>query len=70
MYVKTRTEFGKHCMFDVRGPQMDAIIHPNPTDMNDYIKRSHCHVEVQHSKQLALHEVRSTSLKRLRCWSN
>lgn len=58
MYVKTRADFGKQCMFDLIGPTLDVEIIPNPVDMNDYILRSHCHVGVQYSKQLALHEVR------------
>lgn len=57
--AKTRAEFGKQCIFEVREPQMDATVLPRPADMNDYIKRTHCHVGMQHTKQLALHEVSS-----------
>ncbi|CAK9822996.1 Dynein axonemal intermediate chain 2 [Anthophora retusa] len=59
VYVKTRAEFGKQCIFDTFGPNLDVNIQPNPNDMNDYIKRTHCHVGVQHSKQLALHEIQT-----------
>ena len=69
MLAKTRAEFGKQCIFDVRESQMDATVLPRPADMNDYIRRSHCHVGIQHTKQLALHEVSSVLSRRLRRWS-
>ncbi|KOC61089.1 Dynein intermediate chain 2, axonemal [Habropoda laboriosa] len=61
VYVKTRAEFGKQCIFNTFGPNMDVNIQPNPSDMSDYIRRTHCHVGVQHSKQLALHELQSAT---------
>lgn len=65
VYVKTRAQFGKQCIFDLTDPIMDMEILPNPSDVNQYVTRSHCHVGVQHSKQLALHEVSSTSFKEI-----
>nr|XP_034180594.1 dynein intermediate chain 3, ciliary-like isoform X1 [Osmia lignaria]XP_034180595.1 dynein intermediate chain 3, ciliary-like isoform X1 [Osmia lignaria]XP_034180596.1 dynein intermediate chain 3, ciliary-like isoform X1 [Osmia lignaria] len=59
VYVKTRADFGKQCMFDLIGPTMDVEIFPNLVDMNDYILRSHCHVGSQYSKQLGLHELQT-----------
>ncbi|XP_076390927.1 dynein axonemal intermediate chain 2-like [Megachile rotundata] len=59
VYVKTRAEFGKQCVFDIMGPTIDVEILPNPADMIDYILRSHCNIGTQHSKQLALHEVQT-----------
>ncbi|XP_076750414.1 dynein axonemal intermediate chain 2-like, partial [Xylocopa sonorina] len=59
VYVKTRAEFGKQCVFDQLGPLLNVDIAPHPAGMNDYIWRSHRHIGVQHSKQLALHEVQT-----------
>ncbi|KAG7210503.1 hypothetical protein KM043_012024 [Ampulex compressa] len=59
VYVKTRAEFGKQCIFDTWGPNMDEEIRPNPEEMKDYILRTHCHVGAQHSRQLALHEAQT-----------
>ncbi|CAL7948635.1 unnamed protein product [Xylocopa violacea] len=59
VYVKTRAEFGKQCVFDDFGPFLDVDILPHPADMNNYIMRSHRHIGVQHSKQLALHKVQT-----------
>ncbi|XP_076234028.1 dynein axonemal intermediate chain 2 [Calliopsis andreniformis] len=59
VYVKTRAEFGKQCIFDLYGPMMDLEIMPDPTQMNDYLLRSYCHVGVQYAKQLALHEAQT-----------
>ncbi|OAD56179.1 Dynein intermediate chain 3, ciliary [Eufriesea mexicana] len=61
VYVKTRAEFGKQCIFDMYGPKMEAEILPKASDMNNYIMRSHCHANVQYSKQLAMHEVQTVS---------
>lgn len=55
--LKTRAEFGKQCIFDMSGPHLDEEIKPNPIAMADYIIKSQCNVDVQHTKQLALHEV-------------
>lgn len=65
VYVKTRSEFGKQCIFDICGPNLDEEIKPNPQEMRNYIVKSQCHVNTQYTKQIALHEVRSISLTRL-----
>lgn len=66
VYVKTRADFGKQCIFDLHGPKMDAEIQPNAVYMNNYTVRSHNHVNVQYTRQMAMHQVRSTSLHNLR----
>ena len=57
VYVKTRAEFGKQCVFDYYD-RVDEDIRPNPKLMNDYIFKSPCNVAVQKSKSFAVHEVR------------
>ncbi|XP_071582677.1 dynein axonemal intermediate chain 2-like [Temnothorax nylanderi] len=59
IFLKTRAEFGKQCIFDICGPQLDEEIKPDPDAMAHYIIRSHCNVGVQHSKQFALHEAQT-----------
>ncbi|XP_017875000.1 dynein intermediate chain 3, ciliary-like [Ceratina calcarata] len=59
VYVKTRAEFGKQCIFDLYGPNLDVDLSPSPALMHDYIRRTHCHVGVQHSKQFALHQAQT-----------
>lgn len=58
VFLKTRAEFGKQCIFDVCGPNVDMEIMPDPDAMANYIRRTHCNVGVQHTKQFALHEVK------------
>ncbi|KZC05587.1 Dynein intermediate chain 3, ciliary [Dufourea novaeangliae] len=60
VYVKKRTDFGKQCMFDLTDPVLDVNMYPNPSDMRDYIMRTHCHIRAQKSTQLAGHKVSST----------
>ncbi|XP_076680480.1 dynein axonemal intermediate chain 2-like [Andrena cerasifolii] len=60
VYVKTRADFGKQCMFDLTDPIMDMEILPNPSDMNQYVTRSHCHAGMQHSTHMAHHEVQTS----------
>jgi len=60
VFLKTRAEFGKQCIFDVYGPNVDMEIRPDPDAMANYIRRTHCNVGVQHTKKLALHEVKIT----------
>lgn len=57
VFLKTRAEFGKQCIFDTYGPHLDEEIHPDPAAMAHYITRSRCNTGVQHTKQFALHEV-------------
>lgn len=58
MHVKTRSQFGKQCIFDDEGPMIDENILPDRQLMDDYIYRSPCHTGVQNTKQLAIHEVK------------
>lgn len=58
VFLKTRAEFGKQCIFDMYGPHVDEEITPDPTAMDNYIMKTHCNVGVQNTKQFALHEVR------------
>lgn len=60
VYVKTRAEFGKQCIFNIREPTMDAEISPKPAEMNAFILKNECNVGIQNTAQLALHQVRST----------
>lgn len=60
IFLKTRAEFGKQCIFDVYGPNVDVEIKPDPDAMANYIRRTHCNVGVQHTKMFALHEVKIT----------
>lgn len=62
VFLKTRAEFGKQCIFDTCGPQIDVMIQPDPKAMINYITKTHCNVGVQHTKQLALHEVNIITL--------
>ncbi|XP_018406785.1 PREDICTED: dynein intermediate chain 2, axonemal-like [Cyphomyrmex costatus] len=59
VFLKTRAEFGKQCIFDICGPHLDEEIKPDPDAMAHYIIRSHCNVGVQHTKQFALHEAQT-----------
>ncbi|XP_018312300.1 dynein intermediate chain 3, ciliary [Mycetomoellerius zeteki] len=59
VFLKTRAEFGKQCIFDICGPHLDEEIKPDPNAMAHYIIRSHCNLDVQHTKQFALHEVQT-----------
>ncbi|XP_032670436.1 dynein intermediate chain 2, axonemal-like [Odontomachus brunneus] len=61
IFLKTRAEFGKQCIFDTWGPHMDEEIRPNPVAMADYITRTHCNVGVLHTKQFALHEAQTAN---------
>ena len=63
VHVKTRSQFGKQCIFDDEGPTVDEHIIPNRELMEDYIYRNPCHTGVQTSKQFAVHEVRNLSSK-------
>lgn len=64
VFLKTRAEFGKQCIFDVHGPHLDLEIKPDPDAMVNYVTKTYCNVDVQFTKQLALHEVRKNcSLK-------
>lgn len=65
VYVKSRSEFGKQCIFDICGPNLDEEIKPNPHEMRNYILKTQCHINTQYTKQIASHEVRSISLTRL-----
>lgn len=58
VFLKTRAEFGKQCIFDLYGPNVDVDIRSDLTAMANYITRTHCHVGMQHTKQFALHEVK------------
>ncbi|XP_025991435.2 dynein intermediate chain 2, axonemal [Solenopsis invicta] len=57
VFLKTRADFGKQCIFDTCGPHLDEDIKPDPSAMAHYIRKSYCNVGMQHTKQLALHEV-------------
>lgn len=59
VFLKTRAEFGKQCFFDTWGPHTDEEIKPDPAAMPNFITRSHCNIGVLHTRQFALHEVRS-----------
>ncbi|XP_026300826.1 dynein intermediate chain 3, ciliary isoform X4 [Apis mellifera] len=59
VYVKTRAEFGKQCIFSIREPTMDAEISPKPSEMNAFILKSECNIGVQHSAQFALHQIQT-----------
>ncbi|XP_018363614.1 PREDICTED: dynein intermediate chain 2, axonemal-like [Trachymyrmex cornetzi] len=59
VFLKTRAEFGKQCIFDICGPHLDEEIKPDPDAMAHYIIRSHSNVGVQHTKQFALHEAQT-----------
>ncbi|XP_031364364.1 LOW QUALITY PROTEIN: dynein intermediate chain 3, ciliary-like [Apis dorsata] len=59
VYVKTRAEFGKQCIFSIREPTMDAEISPKPSEMSAFILKSERDVEVQHSAQFALHQIQT-----------
>ncbi|KAI4497873.1 hypothetical protein M0802_006989 [Mischocyttarus mexicanus] len=62
VYVKTRSEFGKQCIFDICGPNLDEEIKPNPQEMRNYIVKSPCHVGTQYTKQIALHEIQTAAV--------
>ncbi|XP_029665154.1 dynein intermediate chain 3, ciliary-like [Formica exsecta] len=59
VFLKTRAEFGKQCIFDVHGPNVDVDIRPDVNAMANYITRTHCNVGMQHTKQFALHEAQT-----------
>ncbi|XP_019886892.2 dynein intermediate chain 2, axonemal [Ooceraea biroi] len=59
VFLKTRAEFGKQCIFNFYGPHMDEEIKPNPDEMTNYKVRTHCNAGVQNTKQLALHEAQT-----------
>ncbi|XP_046822931.1 dynein axonemal intermediate chain 2-like [Vespa crabro] len=63
VYVKTRSEFGKQCIFDICGPNLDEEIKPNPQEMRNFIVKSQCHVNTQYTKQIALHEIQTKAVK-------
>ncbi|KAK2575145.1 hypothetical protein KPH14_008862 [Odynerus spinipes] len=63
VYVKTRADFGKQCIFDVCGPNLDEEIKPNPQEMRNFIVKSPCHVGTQFAKQLALHKMQTSAIK-------
>lgn len=62
VFLKTRAEFGKQCIFDIHGPQLDEEIKPDPNAMAHYIMKTHCNIGTQHTKQFALHEVNFNNL--------
>ncbi|XP_031774950.1 dynein intermediate chain 3, ciliary-like isoform X1 [Apis florea] len=59
VYVKTRAEFGKQCIFNIREPTMDAEISPKPAEMNAFILKNECNVGIQNTAQLALHQIQT-----------
>ncbi|XP_018351598.1 PREDICTED: dynein intermediate chain 3, ciliary-like [Trachymyrmex septentrionalis] len=61
VFLKTRADFGKQCIFDICGPHLDEEIKPDPNAMANYIIKSHCNVGTQHTKQFALHEAQTVS---------
>ncbi|XP_067208123.1 dynein axonemal intermediate chain 2-like isoform X2 [Linepithema humile] len=63
VFLKTRAEFGKQCIFDTCGPQIDMVIQPDPEAMINYITKTHCNVGVQHTKQSALHEAQTVGVQ-------
>ncbi|KAL2712841.1 hypothetical protein V1478_017432 [Vespula squamosa] len=63
VYVKSRSEFGKQCIFDICGPNLDEEIKPNPQEMRNYILKSQCHLSTQYTKQIASHEIQTSTAK-------
>ncbi|KAF7397798.1 hypothetical protein HZH68_009020 [Vespula germanica] len=63
VYVKSRSEFGKQCIFDICGPNLDEEIKPNPHEMRNYILKSQCHINTQYTKQIASHEIQTKDVK-------
>ncbi|KAK0081325.1 hypothetical protein PV325_012385 [Microctonus aethiopoides] len=54
VYVKTRSKFGKQCVFDDSDPTVEENIYPNSQLMEDYIYMNPIHRGVQMSKQFAV----------------
>ncbi|XP_066584835.1 dynein intermediate chain 3, ciliary-like [Prorops nasuta] len=61
VYEKTRADFGKQCIFDTFGPNVDEEILPDPGKMDDFIVMESRDAATQLSKQMALHEVQSSA---------
>ncbi|XP_076293039.1 dynein axonemal intermediate chain 2-like [Lasioglossum baleicum] len=59
VYVKKRLEFGKQCTWSESYPTLDVDIPPNPSELQQYILRTECHVGLQKSTQLAAHEAQT-----------
>ncbi|XP_020281001.1 dynein intermediate chain 3, ciliary-like isoform X1 [Pseudomyrmex gracilis] len=62
VFLKTRAEFGKQCIFDVHGPHLDLEIKSDPDAMANYVTKTYCNVNVQFTKQLALHEAQTVGV--------
>lgn len=62
VYVKTRSKFGKQCVFDDSDPTVEENIYPNSQLMEDYIYMNPVHRGVQMSKQFAVHEASTETI--------
>lgn len=57
MYVKKRSEFGKHCNFTDRHAELNIDIAPNPQLAEQYVERNPVDKGVQCSVSMSEHEV-------------
>lgn len=57
VYLKTRSQFGKQCIFDDSGVTIEEDIVSNAQFKADYVDKNPINNAVQNSKQFAVHEV-------------
>uniref|UniRef100_A0A0C9RU86 Dnai2 protein n=1 Tax=Fopius arisanus TaxID=64838 RepID=A0A0C9RU86_9HYME len=61
VYVKSRSQFGKQCIFDDSGVTIEENIVSNPEMMGRYKRKDPLNTATQNTRQFAIHEVQTVS---------